>query len=109
MPNDWTMPVIYNALVSQPGTDGNNKIISGPYNMAFDASGNAWIGDRVKGVVEVGPQGACPHLQPGFGMVKGVAVSPADGNVWVSDYGNSLVYVLDSSGTIVADPHQEDR
>ncbi len=102
MPNDWTMPVIYNALVSQPGTNGSNQIISGPYNVAFDASGNAWIGDRVKGVVEVGPQGASHTYNPGFGMVKGVAVSPADGNVWVSDYGNSLVYVLNSSGTIVA-------
>jgi hypothetical protein len=95
------MPVIYNNLVSQPGTNGSNQIISGPYNMAFDASGNAWIGDRVKGVVEVGPQGAAHSFNPGFGMVKGVAVSPADGTIWVSDYGSSVVDVLNSSGSIV--------
>jgi hypothetical protein len=100
-PTDWTMPVIYNNLVSQPGTNGSNQIISGPYNMAFDASGNAWIGDRVKGVVEVGPQGAAHSFNPGFGMVKGVAVSPADGTIWVSDYGSSVVDVLNSSGSIV--------
>src|SRR5215469_11012337 len=101
-PADWTMPVIYNGLVSVPGVNGSNQIISGPYNMAFDASGNAWIGDRVKGVVEVGPQGAANTYNPGFGMVKGVAVSPADGTIWVSDYGNSIVDILNSSGTTVA-------
>jgi len=102
VPTDWTMPVIYNGLVSQPGTNGSNQIISGPYNMAFDASGNAWIGDRVKGVVEVGPQGAANTYNPGFTMVKGVAVSPADGTIWASDYGNSTVYVLNGSGSVVA-------
>ncbi len=101
IPADWTMPVIYNALVSQPGTNGNNQIISGPYNIAFDANGNAWIGDRQKGVVKVGPQGAASTFNSGFGMVKGVAVSPADGTIWVSDYGNSIVDVLDASGDVV--------
>lgn len=100
-PADWTMPVIYKSLVSLPGTTGN-QITSGPFNMAFDANGNAWIGDRVKGVVEVGPQGASNTYNPGFGMVKGVAVSPADGTIWVSDYGNSIVDVLDESGNVVA-------
>ena len=102
VPTDWTMPVIYNGLVSQPGTNLQNQIISGPYNMAFDANGNAWIGDRVKGVVEVGPQGASHTYNPGFGMAKGVAVSPADGTIWVSDYGSSIVDVLDDSGNVVA-------
>ncbi len=102
-PTDWTMPVIYKSLVSIPGTTGN-QITSGPFNMAFDASGNAWIGDRVKGVVEVGPQGVSHtyNPSPGFGMVKGVAVSPADGTIWVSDYGNSIVDVLNESGNVVA-------
>jgi hypothetical protein len=101
-PTDWTMPVIYNGLVSQPGTNGSNQIISGPYNIAFDANGNAWIGDRVKGVVKVGPQGAASAFNSGFGMIKGVAVSPADGTIWAADYGNNIVDVLDSSGGIVA-------
>lgn len=99
-PTDWTMPVIYNALVSPPVVVGQD-ITSGPYNIAFDANGNAWIGDRVKGVVEIGPQGAANTYNPGFGMVKGVAVSPADGTIWVSDYGNSIVDVLNESGTVV--------
>ena len=99
-PSDWTMPVIYNNLVSVPKTTGN-QITSGPFNMAFDASGDAWIGDRVKGVVEIGPQGAANTYNPGFGMVKGVAISPFDGNIWVSDYANSVVDVLDESGNLL--------
>ena len=100
-PTDWTMPVIYNSLVSEPGVNGSNQIISGPYNMAFDANGNAWIGDRVKGVVKVGPQGAASTFNSGFGMIKGVAASPADGTIWAADYANNVVDVLDSSGTVV--------
>jgi hypothetical protein len=100
-PTDWTMPVIYTGLVSQPGTNGSNQIISGPFNIAFDAEGNAWIGDRQKGVIEVGPQGASTTIG-GFGMVKGVAVSPVDGTIWVSDYGNNVLDVMDTTGAIVS-------
>ena len=101
-PTDWTMPVIYNGLVSQPGTVVNNQFVSGPFNIAFDANGNAWIGDRVKGVVEVGPTGAATTINNGFGMVKGVAVSSIDGTIWVSDYGNNVVDVMDTTGTILS-------
>src|SRR6185437_4579003 len=100
-PTDWTMPVIYNGLVSQPGTIVNNQIVNGPFNIAFDVNGNAWIGDRVKGVVEVGPQGAATTINNSFGMVKGVAVSPVNGTIWVSDYGNNVVDVLDTTGTVL--------
>lgn len=99
-PTDWTMPVIYTGLVSPPGTT-NNQITSGPFNIAFDASGNAWIGDRVKGVVEIGPQGASQTFSKNFGMVKGVAVSPVDGTIWVSDYANNVVDIMDTTGTIL--------
>jgi hypothetical protein len=101
-PTDWTMPVIYAGLVSQPGTNGSNQIVSGPFNIAFDANGNAWIGDRQKGVVEVGPQGASTTINNGFGMVKGVAVSPVNGTIWVSDYGNNTLDVMDTTGTILS-------
>lgn len=100
-PSDWTMPVIYNGLVSQPGTNGSNQIISGPFNIAFDVNGNAWIGDRKNGVVAIGPQGAATTINKGFAMVKGVAVSPLDGTIWVSDYGNNVVNVMDSTGAIL--------
>jgi hypothetical protein len=101
-PTDWTMPVIYTGLVSQPGNIVNNEITSGPFNIAFDANGNAWIGDRVKGVVEVGPQGASSTFNSGFGMVKGVAVSPVNGTIWVSDYNNNTVDVMDTTGTVLS-------
>ena len=99
-PTDWTMPVVYTGLVSVPGTT-NNAITSGPFNIAFDANGNAWIGDRVKGVVEIEPQGASTTINKGFGMVKGVTVSPIDGTIWVSDFGNNVLDVMNSSGTIL--------
>jgi hypothetical protein len=100
-PTDWTMPVIYTGLVSQPGTNGSNQIVSGPFNIAFDANGNAWVGDRVKGVVEIGPHGAAQTFNSGFGMVKGVAVSPVDGSIWVADYNSNKVDVMDTTGTIL--------
>jgi hypothetical protein len=101
-PTDWTMPVIYTGLVSKPGTNSSNQINSGPFNIAFDANGTAWIGDRVKGVVEVGPEGAATTINKSFGMVKGVAVSPLDGTIWVSDYGSNKLDIMDTTGTIVS-------
>lgn len=101
-PSDWTMPVIYKSLISTPKTV-SSVITSGPYNIAFDAEGDAWIGDRVNGVVKIQPQGAVTtfsNASKGFSMVKGVAVSPQDGNIWVSDFGNNKVYVMSPSGTI---------
>ncbi len=103
-PSDWTMPVIYTNVISTPAT-ASGVITSGPYNIAFDATGNAWIGDRINGVVEIKPQGAVTTFSNttyGFKEVKGVAVSPQDGTIWVSDFGNNKVYVMDSTGTKLA-------
>lgn len=101
-PADWTLPIVYSGIVSLPVTDGN-KIVSGPFNIAFDADGNAWIGDRVKGVIRMGPQGAVTTYNSSFGMIKGVAVSPA-GTIWAADYGArsglGSVYLLDASGSV---------
>jgi hypothetical protein len=51
--------------------------------------------------VEIGPQGAATTINNGFGMVKGVAVSPLDETIWVSDYKNNVVDVMNSAGTIL--------
>jgi hypothetical protein len=102
-PTDWTMPVIYNNVISAPSTNnGGTAIIGGPYNVVFDASGNAWFGDRINGVIEVSPQGAVrdfTNAAYNFGMVKGVAVSPQDGSIWISDYANNQVDVMQPNGT----------
>jgi hypothetical protein len=103
-PTDWTMPVIYNNVISQPITTAGT-ITSGPYNLVFDETGDAWIGDRKNGVVEIGPQGGVTtfsNASKGFGMVKGVAVSPLDGTIWVSDFGKNVLDVMDTTGTILA-------
>jgi hypothetical protein len=100
-PTDWTLPLVYKNVLSAFGTNGSNQVTSGAYNIAFDASGNAWIGDRVKGVVEMSPLGAVTtHTSPSFGMVKGIAVSPADGSIWVTDYQSNQVYIMTTTGAI---------
>lgn len=102
-PTDWTLPVIYKGVISKPVTT-SGTITSGPYNLVFDASGDAWIGDRVNGVVEIGPQGAVTtfsNAAEGFSEVKGVAVSPQDGTIWVSDFGKGQIDVMNSAGTIL--------
>jgi hypothetical protein len=101
-PTDWTLPVIYENVISALSTNsGGNTIVGGPYNLVFDASGNAWIGDRINGVIEISPQGAVTTFSNsanGFSMVKGVAISPQDGSLWISDYGNNQVDVMQASG-----------
>lgn len=50
-PADWTLPVVYNGVMSAPGTNGGeNTIVGGPYNVGFDTGGNTWMADRIKGV-----------------------------------------------------------
>ena len=102
-PTDWTLPVVYKNVISAPSTNvDGNTIVGGPYNIVFDASGNAWIGDRINGVIQITPQGTITDFSNSaykFGMVKGVAISPQDGTLWISDYGNSVVDVMQASGS----------
>lgn len=96
-PTDWTMPVVYQGVV---GT---------PVNIAFDASGDAWIGDQAKGVVKIGPQGAVSTITGNwllftfiplpFGTISGVAVAP-NGAIWAVDSTWNVVDILNSAGTV---------
>jgi hypothetical protein len=102
-PADWTLPILYPNVCSPFGTTGGapGQVTSGAFNIAFDVSGNAWIGDRVKGVVEMSPLGAVTTLtNPTFGMVKGIAVSADSSQIWVTDYQKNQVYVMTTSGSI---------
>lgn len=108
---DWTMPVIYKGLVSLPSTsDTPPTYTSGPFSIAFDSSGYAWIGDRVNGVVEIEPQGKSTAVDingagTNFSMVKGVAVSPVDQSIWISDNKANKVWVMaPGGGSIGATP-----
>jgi streptogramin lyase len=105
-PTDWTLPIVYKGVIST-FVAANGTTTSGPFNIAFDANGSAWIGDRVKGVVNISPQGAvstydytdAPLNKHAFGMIKGVTVSPS-GAIWAADYKNDKIYVMDQSGNI---------
>ncbi|HTV09911.1 MAG TPA: hypothetical protein VMD97_12785 [Candidatus Aquilonibacter sp.] len=97
-PTDWTLPIIYkNAVSTFAQTNGSNT--NGPFSIAIDASGNAWIGDRINGVIEITTQGALSTWNHSFGMIKGVSIDPS-GNIWAADYGSSKVYIMNTAGTI---------
>lgn len=102
-PTDWTIPIVYSNAVSTFAIVGN-QTVGGPFNITFDASGNAWIGDRVKGVIEMSPQGAVTTYNHGFGMIKGLAISQDSTSIWAVDYGlngdNGSLYILDPSGNV---------
>lgn len=89
-PADWTLPIVYNGVVSRPS------------NIAFDSSGNAWISDRTKdAVIKMTPQGKVTTItQAGVGSIYNVAVDPGD-VVWAADFTNSRVYRLDTSGNVL--------
>lgn len=105
-PNDWTLPIIYSNSVSVFGQTGGSNT-KGPFSVAIDSSGNAWIGDRINGVVEITPSGKVSTYdtyyvggnKTTFTETKGVAIAP-NGNIWVADYGANQVYIMDTSGTV---------
>ena len=100
-PADWTIPIVYKNVLSQFGTNGANQVTSGAYNIAFDDTGTAWIGDRVKGLVEMSPLGAVQTFtNANFGMIKGVAVTPDSSAIWVADFQKNQVDIMSPAGAI---------
>jgi hypothetical protein len=100
-PADWTVPIVYKNVLSTFGTNGANQVISGAYNIAFDVNGNAWIGDRQKGLVEMSPLGATHNFDnAAFGMIKGIAIAPDSSAIWLADYQNSQVDIVSPSGAL---------
>jgi hypothetical protein len=96
-PTDWTLPIVYQNSVSVfAQTNGSNT--NGPFSIAIDGIGNAWIGDRINGVVEISTLGTVSTWNSGFGMIKGVTVAPS-GSLWAADYGSSKVYIMSPAGT----------
>ncbi len=83
-------------------TAGNGNWINGaPQGIAFDQSGNAWIGiNASNSVLELNssgtPNASSPFTGAGLGGPIAVAID-GTGNVWVADQGNA-VSELNSSG-----------
>lgn len=98
VPNDWTLPILYkNAVSVFAQTNGSNT--NGPFSIAIDSSGNAWIGDRINGVIEISTQATVSTWNHTFGMIKGVAIDPS-GNIWAADYTKSEVYIMNTAGNV---------
>jgi sugar lactone lactonase YvrE len=94
-PDAWTLSLRY---------DGNGHELNGPGNIAFDASGNAWVSNNYpfaldprtpvcggRTVIALSPTGTdlpgAPYRGGGlYGAGFGIAVDPA-GRTWVSNFG----------------------
>jgi len=102
------------------GIPATNSVLNGPFGVAFDPSGNAYIADRYNCIVRkvdttgtitlfAGTPGSC-----GFGgdggsaTASGVALlnnplsvaADSAGNVYIADYYNCRIRVVDTSGNI---------
>jgi len=79
--------------------------IQAPSVLAFDGSGNVWVGNNIATLSKLSPNGA--PLSPGGGYNTGGSGSPVGlaidqaGNVWVADNVGNGLDVLGSSGTSI--------
>jgi hypothetical protein len=70
--------------------------LNGPYSVAVDLSGNAWVGNSAGTISVLGPQGSMNALSPvtGTGLGSAVAVAfDASGNLWAVDLNNQVDYI----------------
>ena len=104
----WSASISHNALLRyDPGTDTGSCIpVNSSYGLGIDSNGFLWNSMfGLNSIVKVSPAGV---IQPGFPKTtggatfdRGVAVTPADDNVWVANSGGSDVSRLDNSGTFL--------
>ncbi len=91
-PNDFTIAVSY-----------SDTSLNGPYAIAIDATGNAWVANyNGSSVTEFSALGAVLSTGLGYGggglyLPNGIAID-ASGNVWLADSDNGVTE-LNSSGT----------
>jgi sugar lactone lactonase YvrE len=104
-PNDYTVAINF--------TGGG---MSGPYAVAIDASGDAWIanaaffgGSGSGGIVEISPYGAFLSGVLGFSNAAivypdGLAVDSV-GNIWIASNSGSFYNEISDLGALLAGPH----
>ncbi len=89
---------------------GGQGLFYNPQGIAVDGSGNVWVADTANCLIEEFTNTGTFTLQFGgsgsgngkFTGPNGVAVSPANGDVYVADGGsNSLIQVFSSTGTFL--------
>ena len=90
-PSDWTVAIKYNG-------SGN---LSGPYGVAIDSSGNAWVSNSTGSTIsELSANGTYVNSFTATGLVgpKGLAID-RNKNVWVTNPTGNNVYEFNSTGT----------
>ncbi len=105
----WSASIGQNALLRyDPGTNTGSCInVSQSYGLGIDTAGFIWNSMWVNNsIVKVSPAGVIQagFPKPTFGATndRGVAVTPADDNVWVANSFGSDVSRLDNSGNWLA-------
>lgn len=96
------------------GGPGGTAEFAGPYGLAVDSSGNVYVADNSNHRIrEIAPNGTVTLLAgngarsyangaaitAGFDQPTGVAVDTS-GNVYVADYANSDIRMINTSGTV---------
>jgi RHS repeat-associated protein len=92
------------------GSGSGNGQLNQPCEVAFDASGNAWVVDSENNRIEkfsasgtfIAAYGSKGSGELQFKRPFGIAINQSTGNVYVGDYGNNRVEELSSSGAYVA-------
>ena len=72
---------------------------SSPSALAFDSSGNAWVGGN-NGVVQLSPTGTILQTLTPTGNIRGVAVDSSN-NVWVGDNTANSIIEYSSAGALL--------
>jgi streptogramin lyase len=90
-PNDFTIAINF--------TQG----FASPAALAIDASGDAWVADLIKGVVQLSPAGSAlaTYNGSGLGGATGIAIDQT-GNVWAGSNGSSAIVEISSGGTYLS-------
>ena len=75
------------------------------YGLGIDTNGNIWLSNwDLNSVQKISPAGTLVNTFPSEGASndRGVAVTPADNNVWVANSGGTDVSRLDNNGNLMA-------
>lgn len=103
----WSANISLSSLLRyDPATASGTCIpVSQSYGLGIDTNGSVWNSMFTNNTVaRISPDGATIAIFPTFGASgdRGVAVTPADNNVWIANSSGSDVSRLDNNGALLA-------